>query len=336
MNILVTGGAGYIGSHTTIELLEEGYNVIIIDNLSNSSKDMISRIENITQKKVITYFLDLLDVEGIKQVFDNHQIDSVIHFAAYKAVSESVEDPLKYYENNVVGTLNLCKVMEEHKIYNMIFSSSATVYGIPRKLPITEDSPANAINPYGQTKLICENMLRDLSQSNELWNIALLRYFNPVGAHPSGEIGERPNGVPSNLMPYITQVAIGNLDYVKVFGNDYPTQDGTGIRDYIHVVDLAKGHIAALKNIEFLHGIEEFNLGTGKGYSVFEVIKTFEKASGIRIPYKILERRSGDAAVSYADPTKINEQLSWFASRTLYDMCKDAWNWESSQLIKVR
>lgn len=333
MSILVTGGAGYIGSHTTIELLEKGYDIVIVDNLSNSSADVIDRIEDITGKTVINYSIDLLDKKALEQVFIDHQISSVIHFAGYKAVGESVKKPLKYYQNNLISTLNLCEVMEKHDVYNLIFSSSATVYGMPDKLPLTESSPLSALNPYGRTKLMIEEMLGDLSISNSKWKVALLRYFNPVGAHASGKIGENPNGIPNNLMPYITQVASRRLKELSVYGGDYPTKDGTGVRDYIHVVDLAVGHLKALENIESIDGVEAYNLGTGQGYSVLEVIKTVEKVSGFKIPYTVVDRRPGDAASCYSDPKKALEELGWKAGKGLLAMCRDAWIWERNNQV---
>ncbi|MFD1362332.1 UDP-glucose 4-epimerase GalE [Lentibacillus salinarum] len=332
MSILVTGGAGYIGSHTTVELLEQGYDVIVVD-MNNSSEDVINRIEKITGKSVTFFTIDLLDKEALEVVFENHSIDAVIHFAGFKAVGESVEKPLKYYQNNLLSTLNLCEVMDQYGVQNLIFSSSATVYGIPEKLPLTEDCSTNALNPYGRTKLMIEEILTDLSRANDKWKIANLRYFNPVGAHPSGLIGENPNGIPNNLMPYITKVAVGELDSLNVFGGDYPTGDGTGVRDYIHVVDLAKGHLKALEHIHFCDGVESFNLGTGRGYSVLEVVQSFEKASGVTIPYEIVERRPGDTATCYADPTKAHKQLCWKSEKDLNDMCKDAWKWESRKRV---
>ncbi|WP_404455628.1 UDP-glucose 4-epimerase GalE [Virgibacillus necropolis] len=328
MDILVTGGAGYIGSHTTIELVNEGHNVVIVDNLSNSNKLVIDRIEEITGKSVTSYFIDLLNKDELDKVFKNNHIDAVIHFAGFKAVGESVALPLKYYSNNLVSTLNLCEVMEENDVYNLIFSSSATVYGKPESFPIKETFSTKAYNPYGRSKLIIEEILMDLSHSNEKWNITLLRYFNPVGAHASGEIGEDPNGTPNNLMPYITQVAVGKLQELNVFGDDYDTVDGTGVRDYIHVVDLAKGHLKALENIEANDRLEIVNLGTGEGYSVKQVIEAFQEASGQHINYKIVDRRPGDVATSYADPTKAYEKLGWKAEKDINDMCRDSWNWQ--------
>ncbi|HLR42178.1 MAG TPA: UDP-glucose 4-epimerase GalE [Pseudogracilibacillus sp.] len=335
MTVLLTGGAGYIGSHTAVELLEKNHDVVIVDNLSNSSKQVITNIEEITGKKPITYYIDLLDKENLRKVFFNHKIDAVIHFAGYKSVTESVELPLSYYKNNVTSTIVLCEVMEEFHVYKLIFSSSATVYGTPEKLPITEDTPTETFNPYGNTKLVCEEVLQDVANTNNAWKISILRYFNPAGAHPSGRIGEKPNGKPNNLMPYITQVATGEHDCVKVFGNDYNTRDGSGIRDYIHVVDLVQGHIAALNCIEKHENIDFFNLGTGRGYTVLEVIETFEKASGQVIPYEIVDRRNGDVAISFADPSKTNDKLSWRAKKSLFDMCKDSWRWES-QLNRLK
>lgn len=328
MNILVTGGSGYIGSHTTIELLNEGHEVVIVDNLSNSNKLVIERIEEITNKQVTPYFIDLLNKDDLSQVFKENKIDAVIHFAGYKAVGESVAKPLKYYRNNLISTINLCEVMEENNVYNLIFSSSATVYGNPETCPIKESFPTEAYNPYGKSKLMIEKLLTDVSASNDRWNISLLRYFNPVGAHSSGKIGEDPNGIPNNLMPYITQVAVGKLQELKVFGDDYDTSDGTGVRDYIHVVDLARGHLKALDKIEMNNGIEIFNLGTGHGYSVKQVIDAFEKASEQQINYSVVDRRPGDIATCYADPTKAFKKLGWKAEKGIYDMCRDAWNWQ--------
>lgn len=331
MSILVTGGLGFIGSHTTIELLEAGYDVVIIDNLSNSSKEIKNKIETITKKQVKTYYIDLLEKAALKQIFMRHHIESVIHFAGYKAVGESVGQPLKYYINNIVGTLNLCQVMDEFKVYHLVFSSSATVYGAQTKLPLTEESSVKAINPYGKTKLFIEEILKDVSNSNHKWKVLLFRYFNPVGAHPSGKIGEFQNGKQHSLIAAIFQVLTGELKYFKVFGGDYETKDGTCIRDYIHVDDLAKGHIAALKKIDDLDQVETFNLGTGHGYSVLEVIKTFERVLGRKIPYQIKERRPGDIAISYSDPTKANEKLNWKTEKTLVDMCTDVLRWEIKQ-----
>ncbi len=328
MSILVTGGAGYIGSHTCVELLTEGYDVIIVDNFSNSGPDTVNRIEEITSKKVKTYDINLLDSSRLETVFAENNIEAVIHFAGLKAVGESVEKPLHYYETNIGSTIQLCKTMEKYGVYKLVFSSSATVYGLPEQVPIEENAPLKAVNPYGNTKIIIEDMLRDLATSNNNWRMSLLRYFNPIGAHKSGLIGEEPSGIPNNLMPYITQVAAGVREQLSVFGDDYPTKDGTCIRDYIHVVDLALGHLQALKKIETYTGVQAYNLGTGTGYSVLEVVDAFEKATGITIPKKIGPRRPGDAPVSYADPTKARTELQWEAKRTLIEMCEDSWRWQ--------
>ncbi|MFH5886131.1 UDP-glucose 4-epimerase GalE [Halalkalibaculum sp. DA3122] len=327
--ILVTGGAGYIGSHTTVELLEDNYEVIVVDNLSNSKKEALRRVEEITGKTLTFYEADLLDKEKLDHIFSDHQIDAVIHFAGYKAVGESVQKPLAYYHNNVTGTIYLCEIMEKHGVKHIVFSSSATVYGDPHKVPITEDFPLSTTNPYGRTKLFIEEILRDLNTADETWNIALLRYFNPVGAHESGRIGEDPNDIPNNLMPYISQVAVGKLEKLSVFGDDYPTRDGTGVRDYIHVVDLALGHLKALEKLDTRPGLVTYNLGTGQGYSVLEMIRAFQEASGRDIPYEITDRRPGDIAECYADPTKAEEELGWTATRDINDMCKDTWRWQS-------
>lgn len=327
MAILVTGGAGYIGSHTAVELLKKNYDVILVDDFSNSSIDTISRMEKLTNKNIHFYNISLQDKLALEQVFVKHDINSIVHFAGYKSVNESVQNPLKYYTNNIISTLNLCELMDNYNVCKLIFSSSATVYGIQESLPITECSPTSVLNPYGRTKLMIEEILTDLAISNNKWKIVCLRYFNPVGAHPSGLIGEKPNETPNNLMPYIIQVAIGKLKELEIFGQDYPTIDGTGVRDYIHVVDLAIGHLKALSYIDYINGIDFFNLGTGKGYSVLEVIKTFEEANGTKIPYKFTDRRLGDVAISYADPTKALEKLNWKAKKDLLDMCKDAWRW---------
>ena len=329
MNILVTGGAGFIGSHTVLELLEDDHNVIVVDNLSNSKEEALNRVEDITNKSLTFYQADLLNKQGLDTIFNNHDIDSVVHFAGFKAVGESVEKPLSYYHNNITGTLYLCEVMRDHGVSNLVFSSSATVYGDPDTVPITEDFPVTATNPYGRTKLFIEKILRDLNISDDRWNIALLRYFNPVGAHPSGRIGEDPNDIPNNLMPYITQVAVGKLDQLSVFGDDYPTHDGTGVRDYIHVVDLALGHLKALQKLKDDPGVVTYNLGTGQGYSVLDVVSAFEEASGLEIPYKITDRRAGDIASCYADPGKAEKELGWSAQYELVDMCKHSWNWQS-------
>jgi len=330
MKILVTGGAGYIGSHTCVELLNENYDVVVLDNLSNSSEKSLARVKNITGKSLEFYKADLLNKKEIITVFSDHKIDAVIHFAGLKAVGESVLIPLKYFHNNITGTLNLLDVMNDFNVKNIVFSSSATVYGDPVSLPIKEDFPLSAANPYGRTKLMIEEILQDLHRSDKNWNIALLRYFNPVGAHESGEIGEDPFGIPNNLVPYISQVAVGVLLQVNVFGNDYDTPDGTGVRDYIHVVDLALGHIKTLPKLFTNPGVVIYNLGTGFGYSVLEIIKGFEAASGKKISYKIVDRRPGDIAACWADPAKVKKELGWEADRTLIDMCKDTWNWQKN------
>lgn len=328
--ILVTGGAGYIGSHTTLELLKESYDVVVIDNLSNSNIKALDRIESLSGRSLTFYRADLLNRNAIDEIFSSHDIDAVVHFAGLKAVGESVKKPLAYYHNNVTGTLNLCEVMDAHGIKNIVFSSSATVYGDPETVPIKEDFPLSATNPYGRTKLFIEEILRDLYTADSGWNIALLRYFNPVGAHESGEIGEDPNDIPNNLMPYISQVAVGELEELSVFGNDYPTRDGTGIRDYIHVVDLSIGHLKALDKLEGQPGVLTYNLGTGRGYSVLEVVEAFQEASGKEIPFTISDRRPGDIATCYADPSKAEKELNWKAERDILDMCRDAWNWQSN------
>lgn len=329
MTVLVTGGAGYIGSHTVLELLNSDYEVIVIDNLSNSSEEALNRVKKITGKGLTFYEQDLLDKKALKSIFKTHQIDSVIHFAGYKAVGESVEKPLMYYHNNITSTIYLCEVMREYGVKNIVFSSSATVYGDPHKVPITEDFPLSATNPYGRTKLFIEYIMKDLHVADESWNIALLRYFNPVGAHKSGLIGEDPNDIPNNLMPYISQVAVGKLKELSVFGDDYPTHDGTGVRDYIHVVDLANGHLKALEKLETAPGLVVYNLGTGNGSSVLDMVKAFEEASGKKVPYKIARRRPGDIASCYADPTKAEEELGWTAKYGIKEMCEDAWKWQS-------
>ncbi|MFZ0535135.1 MAG: UDP-glucose 4-epimerase GalE [Anaerolineales bacterium] len=329
MNILVTGGAGYIGSHTCLELLEAGYEIVVVDNLCNSSEESLHRVQELSGMKLTFYKVDLLDRDNLDAIFKKHLIHSVIHFAGLKAVGESVNIPLQYFHNNVSGTLILLQVMKEHQVRNIVFSSSAVVYGEVTKVPITEGYPLSVLNPYGRTKLMIEDILRDLSHAEPEWNIALLRYFNPVGAHPSGRIGEDPRGIPNNLMPYVAQVAVGRRPFVRIWGNDYPTPDGTGIRDYIHILDLADGHIKALEKLETNPGLVTYNLGTGRGYSVMEVIKAFEKACQLKIPYQIMDRRPGDAPISYADPTKANRELNWHAQKTLDDMCLDAWRWQS-------
>lgn len=330
MNILVTGGAGFIGSHTCVELISAGYNVVVLDNLVNSSKEAVRRVEKITGELIAFYPVDLLDIDGIRNIFEKEAIDAVIHFAGLKAVGESVAKPWEYYNNNITGTLNLCKVMMENNVKNIIFSSSATVYGDPAEIPITEKCPKGQItNPYGQTKSMLEQILTDIYKADNEWNIVLLRYFNPIGAHESGLIGEDPCGIPNNLIPYISKVAIGQLEKLGVFGDDYPTPDGTGVRDYIHVVDLAAGHVKALKKIEEGAGLSVYNLGTGKGYSVLEVIKAYSKACGRDIPYEIKDRRPGDIAACYADCTKAREELGWTARYDIDRMCEDSWRWQS-------
>jgi UDP-glucose 4-epimerase len=330
MNILVTGGAGYIGSHTCVELLQAGYNVIVVDNLCNSKEESLKRVQKITGKTIMFHEVDLHDTEGLDSVFGKSSIDAVVHFAGLKAVGESVTVPLRYYHNNITGTLILLGIMEKYKIKNLVFSSSATVYGNPHKVPIKEDFPLSATNPYGRSKLIIEEILQDIYCADKGWNIALLRYFNPVGAHPSGLIGEDPNGIPNNLLPCISRVAVGNISELLIYGNDYPTHDGTGIRDYIHVLDLAAGHIKALEKLAVNPGIVTYNLGTGRGYSVLEVVSEFEKASGKKIPYKIVGRRPGDIASCYADASKAKMELHWSADRGLYEMCCDTWRWQST------
>ena len=330
MAVLVTGGAGYIGSHTVVELLNANYEVIIVDNYSNSKPEVLNRIKTITGKDFTFYEADLLDKEALEEIFEKETIDSVIHFAGYKAVGESVAKPVEYYHNNITGTLILLEVMKKYGVKNIVFSSSATVYGMNNPSPLTEDLPTSATNPYGYTKVMIEQILRDVNVSDEAWNIALLRYFNPIGAHESGLIGEDPSGVPNNLMPYITQVAVGKLPELSIFGDDYDTHDGTGVRDYIHVVDLALGHLKALESFGNYKGVGTYNLGTGIGYSVLDLVKNFQKANDIVIPYKLVERRPGDVATCYADATRANEILGWNAKKDLADMCRDSWNWQSN------
>ncbi len=330
MTILVTGGAGYIGTHTVVELLNSGSDVVILDNLSNSSVTALERVEQITGKTVTFYQGDILNKPFLQKLFTDHDIESVIHFAGLKAVGESVEQPLRYYENNVTGTIVLCQVMAEFNVKNIVFSSSATVYGDPASLPITEDFPTGATNPYGQSKLMVEHVLADLHHSDPSWNIARLRYFNPVGAHHSGLIGEDPNDIPNNLMPFITQVAVGKREQLSVFGNDYDTVDGTGVRDYIHVVDLAVGHLRALDKLRTNPGLVTYNLGTGQGYSVLEMVAAFEKASGTEIKYQLVARRAGDIAACYANPDKAQTELNWQATHTIDDMAQSSWHWQSS------
>lgn len=330
MAILVTGGAGYIGSHTCVELLNADYEIVVVDNLLNSSEKSLERVEEITGKKLVFYKADLLDKEALNDIFEKENIDSVIHFAGLKAVGESVSKPLEYYHNNITGTLVLCDVMRKHNVKNIVFSSSATVYGNPETVPIREDFPLSVTNPYGRTKLIIENILEDLYVADNSWNIILLRYFNPVGAHKSGKIGEDPKNIPNNLVPYISQVAVGKLKRLGVFGNDYDTHDGTGVRDYIHVVDLAQGHLKAIEKLNEKPGILTYNLGTGKGYSVLDMVKNFEKACGKPIEYEILPRRPGDIATCYADPTKAKTELGWEAKRDIGEMCEDSWRWQKN------
>ena len=329
MNILVTGGAGYIGSHTCLLLLEAGHEVIVVDNLSNSSMESLKRVKKLTGKELKFYEVDLLDLPKLERAFIENEIDSVIHFAGLKAVGESVSIPLHYYHNNLTGTFNLCSLMNKYEVKNIVFSSSATVYGDPEIIPITEEAKLKATNPYGRTKLMLEDILMDLNIADKSLNVALLRYFNPIGAHESGEIGEDPNGIPNNLVPYVAQVAVGKRDKVGVFGNDYDTPDGTGVRDYIHVMDLAAGHLKALEKLNSKPGVVIYNLGTGKGYSVIDVIKAFSKASGKEIPYEIGPRRAGDIATCYAEPSFAEKELGWKAVKNIDDMCVDAWRWQS-------
>jgi len=331
MKILVTGGAGYIGSHTVVELQESGYDVVVVDNLSNSCEVSLERVKAITGKEVPFYKADILDREALEEIFSKENVDAVIHFAGLKAVGESVQKPWEYYENNIAGTLTLVDVMRKHGVKNMIFSSSATVYGDPAFVPITEECPkARCTNPYGWTKSMLEQILSDIQKADNEWNVILLRYFNPIGAHKSGTIGENPNGIPNNLMPYITQVAVGKLKELGVFGDDYDTPDGTGVRDYIHVVDLAIGHVKALKKIEEKAGLKVYNLGTGHGYSVLDIVKNFEAATGVAIPYSIKERRPGDIATCYADASLAHEELGWDAQYGIKEMCEDSWRWQST------
>jgi UDP-glucose 4-epimerase len=329
MKILVTGGAGYIGSHTCIELLNEGHEVVVVDNLSNSKEESLHRVQELTGKSLTFHKVDLRDKAALNAVFKDAAIDSVVHFAGLKAVGESVSIPLSYYDNNINGTLILCEVMAANGVKNIVFSSSATVYGDPHTVPITEDFPLSATNPYGRSKLFIEEILGDLYISDNSWNVALLRYFNPVGAHVSGRIGEDPNDIPNNLMPYVSQVAIGKLEKLSVFGNDYPTPDGTGVRDYIHVVDLALGHVKALEKLTSNPGVVIYNLGTGNGYSVLDMVKAFEKASGKTVAYQIVDRRPGDIATCYANPAKAKQEMGWEATRGIEEMCNDAWRWQS-------
>ena len=329
MKILVTGGAGYIGSHTVVQLVQAGHEVVIFDNFCNASRESIKRVEKIIGQELTVVEGDIRSREDLEEVFTHHKIDSVIHFAGLKAVGESVEQPLRYYDNNVTGTIVLCEVMTKHNCKSIIFSSSATVYGDPATTPILESFPTSATNPYGRSKLFIEEILRDLYVSDNEWKIVLLRYFNPVGAHESGTIGEDPNGIPNNLMPFIAQTAVGKRDALSVFGGDYDTKDGTGVRDYIHVVDLAQGHLNALERIDGFNEVMTINLGTGKGYSVLEMVKAFERASGKKVPYKIVERRAGDIATCFADPSYAKEILGWEAKRGVEEMCEDGWRWQS-------
>lgn len=328
MKILVTGGAGYIGTHTCVELLNAGYEIVVVDNFSNSKPESLNRVREITGKNFTFYEADLLDKEALNTIFSENEIMAVIHFAGLKAVGESVNLPLRYYNNNMTGTIRLCEVMKEHGIKKLVFSSSATVYGMAERVPINEEFALGATNPYGRTKQMIEEILRDLHVSDHDWSVALLRYFNPIGAHKSGRIGEDPNGIPNNLLPYISQVAVGKLDELNVFGGDYATLDGTGVRDYIHVVDLATGHLKALEKILASTGVGAYNLGTGNGYSVLQIVHAFEKASGRNIPYKITARRPGDIGICYADPTKASLELGWTAIRGIEEMCEDSWRWQ--------
>ncbi len=334
MNVMLTGGLGYIGSHTAVQLIESGYDVIVVDNLSNSERKVKGKIEKITGKEIKFYKYDLKNLTNLKKVFAENKIDAVIHFAGLKAVGESVAKPLEYYENNLVSTLNLLKAMQEFKVYNLVFSSSATVYGRAEKMPIEEDFPTSATNPYGRTKLFIEEILKDFEFANPKFNIAILRYFNPVGAHSSGLIGEDPKGIPNNLMPYISRVSVGTLKELSVFGNDYNTKDGTGVRDYIHVVDLADGHVAALKKLKTKCGLVVYNLGTGTGYSVLDMVNAYNKCCGNKVKYKIAPRRPGDVDVCYASPDKAYKELGWKATRTLEDMCESTYKFQLKNIKK--
>lgn len=328
MAILVTGGAGYIGSHTVVQLLKENHDVIIVDDFSNSDPVVLERIKELAHKEFTSFEFNLLEKEKLREVFRKNQIEAVIHFAGFKAVGESVADPLKYYQNNITSTLVLLEVMKEFDVKKIVFSSSATVYGMDNEAPFTEDMPTSATNPYGQTKVFIEHILSDMHVADPEWSVILLRYFNPIGAHESGRIGEDPNDIPNNLMPYITQVAVGKLEQLAVFGDDYKTHDGTGVRDYIHVVDLAQGHLSALAFALSHTGVAAVNLGTGEGYSVLDVVNAFQTANNVEIPYKIVERRPGDIAIGYADATKAKEVLGWEAKYSLEDMCRTSWNWQ--------
>ncbi|MFL2100920.1 UDP-glucose 4-epimerase GalE [Desemzia sp. FAM 23991] len=330
MSILVTGGAGYIGSHTVVELLNANYEVVIVDDYSNSKPEVLNRIKELTGKGFKFYEANILDKEALEPVFKENDIEAVIHFAGYKAVGESVAEPLKYYHNNLTGTFVLCELMAQYNVKKIVFSSSATVYGMNNVSPLTEDLPLSTTNPYGTTKMMIEQILQDVYAADHSWSIALLRYFNPIGAHESGRIGEDPNGIPNNLMPYITQVAVGKRDHLSVFGADYDTPDGTGVRDYIHVVDLAKGHLKAVKKVLETEQIEAYNLGTGVGYSVLDVVNNFEKATGQKVPYETVERRPGDIGTCYSDATKAAAELDWKAELSLEDMCRDSWKWQNN------
>ena len=330
MSILVTGGAGYIGSHTVVELSNAGYEAVVVDNLSNSSKESLKRVEELTGKKIRFYEADIRDRKAMDKIFEENKIDSVIHFAGLKAVGESTQKPVEYYDNNICGTLTLVQSMRDHGVKNIVFSSSATVYGSPAFVPITEECPKGVCtNPYGWTKSMLEQILTDIQKADNEWNVILLRYFNPIGAHKSGRIGENPNGIPNNLMPYITQVAVGKLDHLNVFGNDYKTHDGTGVRDYIHVVDLALGHVKAIEKLKENPGTKIYNLGTGIGYSVLDIVNAFEKATGVKVPYVIGPRRPGDIDECYSDATRAKNELGWQAQYGIEDMCRDSWNWQS-------
>lgn len=330
MSILITGGAGYIGSHTSVELLNAGYDIVIVDNFSNSKPEVLNRIEELTGKKFKFYKVDILDRDALNEVFSENDIEAVIHFAGLKSVGESVAMPISYYYNNITGSLILAELMAKHDVKKIVFSSSATVYGMNNVSPLTEDLPLSTTNPYGSTKLMIEQIFQDIYVSDKEWSIALLRYFNPIGAHESGRMGEDPKGIPNNIMPYITQVAVGKRDKLSIFGDDYDTQDGTGVRDYIHVVDLAKGHLKALEKVMEAKGIEAYNLGTGIGYSVLDLVKNFEEATGAKVPYVITKRRPGDIATCFSDPTKALKELDWKTEKTLKDMCKDSWKWQSN------
>ncbi|OCT11036.1 UDP-glucose 4-epimerase GalE [Paenibacillus pectinilyticus] len=329
MAILVTGGAGYIGSHTCVELLNAGYEIVVVDNLSNSCSESLRRVKELTGRDFEFYPINLLNRQDLESVFRQHRIEAVIHLAGLKAVGESVSLPLRYYHNNISGSIVLCELMQEYAVKKIVFSSSATVYGTSESVPISENVPLGATNAYGRTKLMIEEMMRDLHVSDAAWSIALLRYFNPIGAHSSGRLGENPNGIPNNLMPYITQVAVGELEELQIYGNDYSTLDGTGVRDYIHVVDLARGHLKALEKVMATSGVEAYNLGTGQGYSVLEMVSAFERVTGRSVPYKITARRPGDIGMCYSDPTKAERELGWVAQKGIDEMCLDSWRWQT-------